>query len=59
MRKYQVSITVFIEAINGFEAINKFESLVSSKIIRLEKYNVVEVFDEPKVDLPIISENEL
>ncbi len=60
MRKFTVSLTIQLEAINSFEAVNEFEKLIIAKLISLEKYKVVELVDEPKVDpLPIIIENEI
>lgn len=60
MRKFTVTLTLFIEAVSSFEAINEFEGMVRNKIPRLEKYEVVELFDQPKADPPIIiNDNEL
>ncbi len=62
MRKYNVQLSLQVEAVNSFEAVNEFENFMKSKVVNLEKYQVTEITDEViiKVEpLPIINENEI
>jgi hypothetical protein len=49
MRKYEITLSLFIEAVNSFEAVNEFEKMIIGKIITLEKYKIMEILDNQKV----------